>query len=106
MKFAHQFVFLFLIASCSTTISEHGQKVRPITASEKEKYSCEFLGVVTGSHGSSWTAGGNNESAMNETRNKVADLKGNAFMILNTDGGNWLDPTNSINVEALKCNFK
>lgn len=96
---------LFLLASCATNVSLEGSKVRPVTSLEKEKYACEFLGVVTGSHSSGWTSGGNQESAMNETRNKVSELKGNAFMVLSSDGGNWLDNTSSFNAEVLKCAF-
>jgi len=105
MKIYSLLLTLSVITSCSTAITQDGAKVRPVTAIEKEKYSCEFLGMVTGSHGEGWTAGGNQESAMNETRNKVSELKGNAFVILSSDSGNWLDSTSSFNAEALKCNF-
>jgi hypothetical protein len=69
-------IVLFVLNSCATYITPQGQSIRPVTSVEKEKYACDFLGIVTGSHGSAWTTGGNHEYAMNETRNKVAEMRG------------------------------
>jgi len=95
-----------LMSACSTAITAKGNFIRPVNSAEKEKYSCSFLGMVTASHGMGWSNGDNQESALNEARNKVADLGGNAMTILSSDGGTAFVPAVTFNVEALKCNFK
>lgn len=94
------------LQSCSTSLTREARKVRPINNLEKDKYSCRFIEVITGSHSSGFSAAGNQESAMNDVRNQVAHIGGNAYQILTSDGGNFLDPSASFNAEVLNCKFK
>ncbi len=99
-------VSLIYLTGCSTLLTIEGQKVRPVTAIEKEKYFCKFIGIVTGSHNNGWDAGENQKSAMNEVRNEAAILGGNAFIVLSSSSGGYMDSTSSFNAEVLNCKFE
>jgi hypothetical protein len=82
---------LLIIAGCAATeLTTEGQRVR-ITNTEPG-VDCEFLGVVTGSQGSALTGGlTSNENmetgALNDLRNKAAELGGNLILILTQRAG-------------------
>ena len=65
---------------CVTRMTAGGAMVREITRSEIAL--CKFLGVVDGSSSLGNTIGDNQRGALNEVRNKVAGLGGNAFLML------------------------
>jgi len=84
--FASIFVF-----SCATTLTNKGAFVRVTNQSEEVK-NCKYLGQVTSS--SSWggfaATGIGFESAMNELKNKAAEMGANVLLtqvISNTMGG-------------------
>ena len=77
-----------LLASCSTSLTKAGANVRVVTESEREQY-CEYLGIVTGSESNGIDSAGDARSAMNETRNGVAELGGHAMRIINIDSNEF-----------------
>ncbi len=90
-------ILLFLIfapiflSGCATTLSNKGALVRVTNQSEEVK-NCKYLGQLTSS--SSWggfaATGVGFESAMNELKNKAAEMGGNVLLtqvISNTMGG-------------------
>lgn len=106
---------LVTIVSCSTQVTKEGKKVRLVTNNQKEKY-CEPIDIVTASNSVGWDAGHDRENAMNEVRNKVASLGGNAMKIItstqDSDGAVMFSSgiiANAseavIQAEALKCDF-
>lgn len=86
---------LLIFASCAATeLTTGGQRVR-ITNTEPG-VDCEYLGVVTGSQGSALTGGlTSNENmekgALNDLRNKAAELGGNLILILTQRAGQTTD---------------
>jgi len=88
------FYILFTVISlsgCATTLSNKGLLVR-VTSQSDEVKGCKYLGQVSSS--SSWggfaATGVGFESAMNELKNKSADLGANVLLtqvISNTMGG-------------------
>ncbi len=87
-------IFLFVVialSGCATTLSNKGELIRVTNRSEDVK-NCEYLGQVSSS--SSWggfaATGVGFESAMNELKNKAADIGANVLLtqvISNTMGG-------------------
>ena len=108
------FLNLFLVLSCSTQITNEGQKVQLVTTNQKEKY-CEMIDIVTTSNDVGWNAAHDRENAMNEARNKVASLGGNAMIIISSStenagyaiSGNMLIGSSEgvVQVEALRCDI-
>ena len=90
-----------ILAGCSINITKEGNKVRLV--SEKERDSCSFIGVVTGSMSMGANTGHDSESAMNEARNKVAAIGGNGMRILGSDSDVF---ASTVTAEALHCNFE
>lgn len=82
---------LLIFAGCAATeLTTGGQKVR-VTNTEPGN-DCEFLGVVTGSQGNAitgeWTSNENLETgAINDLRNKAAEMGGNLILILTNRAG-------------------
>lgn len=86
---------LFMLAGCAATkLKPEGQHVI-ITTTEPGK-DCEYLGVVTGSQGNaiSGTFTSNEDletGALNDLRNKAAELGGNILLILTQRAGQTTD---------------
>lgn len=86
------FIFAAIFSSgCATTLSNKGSLVR-VTSQAEEVKDCKYLGQVTSS--SSWggfaATGLGFENAMNELKNKAAEMGGNVLLtqvISNTMGG-------------------
>ena len=85
------FLFTAALSGCATTLSNKGALVRVTSQSEAVKV-CKYLGQVSSS--SSWggfaATGVGFESAMNELKNKAADMGANVLLtqvISNTMGG-------------------
>ena len=68
--------------SCSTSLTTAGSKIKLL--SENQKSTCQSVGVVTGSSNAGASPGHNAENAMNEVRNKAAELGGNALEVIGT----------------------
>jgi hypothetical protein len=68
-----------VLNGCVTGMTTAGAMVRQIT--HNEVAACRFLGVVDGSSSLGNTIGDNQRGALNEVRNKVAELGGNAFLL-------------------------
>ena len=95
IKFTATLLFLIFavisVSGCATTLSNKGALVR-ITNQLEEVKNCKYLGQVTSS--SSWggfaATGVAFESAMNELKNKAAEMGANVLLtqvISNTMGG-------------------
>ena len=95
-------VFIIL-NGCASIQLEDGKDVRIVTASQKEK-SCEFLGTVQGHSGWAATTSGDREFAMNDARNKVAQMGGNGMLVISTDSSIW-EGNADILAEALMCKW-
>ena len=90
-------VLVFLFA-CSIELTKEGEKVRLV--SPKERDNCTFIAVVTGSMSTGVTSAGDADGAMNETRNKAAQLGANGLRVLNMQSN---DSGSTVTAEALKC---
>lgn len=106
---------IFLFGGCSVAVTKKGQKVRVISASQKEH--CEYIDIVSESSGSGWDAAGDKHNAMAYMRNKAAELGGNAIHILSnstiSSGSAYVgsgiraeDSEAVIQAEVFKCLFK
>lgn len=99
--FASTLVASVLVTGCSTTLSRAGSQIRTLNANDKVE-ACTFLGVVTAtSPPFAITPGQEAEYAMNDARNKVAQLGGTHMKMLTNDQGVFTGAT--INAEAYRC---
>ena|GEM_PF-864886 len=90
----------FLLQSCVVGLNKYGASVRSVQ--DKINYKCKFITTVTGSGSWGTSSAHDAEGAMNEIRNRVAEVGGNAFKILNIDSDAF---TSTVVAEALKCEF-
>ena len=93
-----------LLVGCVSDLSKRGSSVRLVTAHQKED--CEFIDVVTAHSGFGWNAGHNTEGVINELRNEVAQLGGNALYIMDSDTAGMFSNQVAGSGEALRCVFK
>ncbi|AYF43713.1 hypothetical protein BALOs_0703 [Halobacteriovorax sp. BALOs_7] len=95
-----------LFASCSTQLTKSGKNVRLVTENQKEKY-CKTLDIVTASNELGWDAAHHSQNAMNEARNRVAELGGNGMKIISSNNSQGYGGSSQaiVQVEALACNF-
>lgn len=70
---------LAAVAGCTTELSQEATKVRRIPASIES--GCQFLGPVSGAEYWGMSIADDAESALNQVRNKVAEMGGNAYVI-------------------------
>lgn len=88
--------FTVAVSGCATQLDTGAEKVRLVTAAQKE--SCESLGIISTDQQLGLSKASN---AMNKAVNDVARRGGNAVFVLST-GTSGLDGT-SVTAEALLC---
>lgn len=108
------FLLLMLLVSCSTVLTEGGRRVVLVTNNQKEKY-CVFLDIITTSNDMGVDSAHDRENALNDARNKVFELGGNAMRIISNSnenegyflyGGMLMGASEAVvQVEALMCDF-
>ena len=91
---------LIIFSGCVVQPTKEGNMVRVVT--EKESEGCEYLGLVTGSGSMGWTPAHDSEGALNEVRNRAAQLGANAILFITMDATIWGSSTSA---KALKCKF-
>lgn len=84
------------ITGCATQLDTGAEKVRLVTANQKE--SCESLGIISTDQQLGLNKASN---AMNKAVNEVARRGGNAIFVLST-GTSGLDGA-AVTAEALRC---
>lgn len=90
-----------LLCSCAARLTQSGAGVQTVTDSQRD-CCCEFITVIaTGEHIHPFPDE-RAQSALNQARNAVADMGGNAMRIIEIDA-NREEVT--VVVEALKCDF-
>ena len=89
-------IVLTLISGCATQLDSGAEKVRLLTATQKE--SCESLGIISTDQQLGLSKASN---AMNKALNEVAHRGGNAVFVLST-GTSGLDGA-AVTAEALRC---
>jgi hypothetical protein len=89
-------VLTFLVSGCATQLDIGAEKVRLVTAAQKE--SCESLGIISTDQQLGLNKASN---AMNKVVNEVAHRGGNAVFVLST-GTSGLDGA-AVTAEALRC---
>lgn len=94
-------LFSMLIQACAVGLNEYGKTVRFVD--DKERYECILLTVVTGSNSLGYSTAHDAEGAINEVRNKAAQVGGNAVKLIDIDSVSM--STTAVG-EALKCEFK
>lgn len=74
-------LIIITLIGCSqiTQLTQHGRLVRTIHPDWTIK--CKFLGVIDAAEYNGWTVVENKKGVLNQIRNKVADLGGDAFII-------------------------
>lgn len=85
-----------LASGCATQLENGAEKVRLVTAGQKE--SCESLGIISTDQQLGLNKASN---AMNKAVNEVARRGGNAIFVLST-GTSGLDGA-AVTAEALRC---
>jgi len=99
------FLLTFIVSSCATKISSTGKQIQIATDTQKEKY-CKMIDIISVSNGTGLLATDDQQNAMNETRNKAAQLGGNAIRIISSNYFATNDSSGAIiQAEVLKCNF-
>ena len=88
-----------LTLGCAVELTKDGSSVRIVNATSN----CEFLGTVTGFHLGGGSIPSNTEGAMNDLRNKAAQMGANALKINDVD----TTPQGTTTLgEALICRFE
>ncbi|WP_317202486.1 hypothetical protein [Janthinobacterium sp.] len=87
------------IAGCATQLDTNAEKIRLVTADQKE--SCESLGIVSTDQQLGLNKASN---SMNKAINEVARRGGNAIFVLST-GTSGLDGA-AVTAEALRCKIE
>ena len=101
-------VFLYgcIIHLNENGIKEHGIKEIKMVAfiKDKEKNKCNFIAIVTGSNSLGYnSAQHDTEAALNDVRNKIVQIGGNAAKLIDIDS---TPMSTTVIAEALWCNFK
>lgn len=91
-------VLVFL--SCSTALSPQGNAVRIVE--DKDAQACKFVGTVSAFDTFGANTGHESQNALNEARNKAAQLGGNAIKILHMQ---TTFQGTTVTAEALRCEF-
>ena len=87
-----------ILGGCVTSLSAGGAGVRLVDNSSNQN--CEALGLVTGSASWGWGTAHNMDGAINEVRNEVAELGGNAYELVSASA----DVLTSTAIgKAMKC---
>jgi len=89
---------LAFLCACSIGLTREGEAVRLV--SDKEREQCKFIGVVAGSMSAGASTAHDAESAMNEVRNKAAQIGANGLRVL---GINSNVAASTVTAEALRC---
>jgi hypothetical protein len=87
-----------LACGCATQMTAEGAQVRQITPAETQY--CRFVSLVEGANYLGNTMDHDRAGALNEVRNKVAALGGNAFVIA---GGGSAPIGTFVQAEAYAC---
>lgn len=80
-KFLGIIGFTALIVGCAVELTQEGLSVQIVN----DRANCEFLGTVTGFHQGGGSIPKNTEGAMNDLRNKAAQMGANSLMITDVD---------------------
>ncbi|EPZ49341.1 PF13698 domain protein [Bacteriovorax sp. BAL6_X] len=107
MKIISFVTLILFFSSCSTQLTKSGKNVRLVTENQKEKH-CKTLDIITTSNELGWDAAHDSQNAMNDARNKVAELGGNGMKVISSNNayqGYGGASEAVIQVEALSCNF-
>ncbi len=90
----------FILFGCATALTESGTKVRLVQM--QSDFDCSFVGTVTGSNSMGNTTAHDAEGAMNQLRNKAANIGANAVRVLSVSFSEAVTTTVG---EALNCQF-
>ncbi|MEH6557642.1 MAG: DUF4156 domain-containing protein [Oceanicoccus sp.] len=91
---------IVFISGCATTLTESGTKVRLVQ--DQSDHDCTFVATVTGSNSMGNSTAHDAEGAMNQLRNKAADLGANAVRVISVSTTEAVTTTVG---EALNCKF-
>ena len=93
-------LLVFLAQACSTTLTASGSIVRIVD--DKAEHDCRFLSTLSAFDTLGINTGKESENAMNELRNKAAEIDANGLKILHME---TTFQGTSVTAEALRCNF-
>ena len=88
------------LAGCATELTQEGSAIRLVDS--QADYNCKFVGTVTGSNSLGNSTAHDAEGAMNEIRNRAAELGVNAIRVINVS---TTTEVTTIVGEALRCDF-
>ena len=92
--------FLLLLTGCATALTESGSSVRLVQM--QSDHNCEFVATVTGSNSMGNSTAHDAEGAMNQLRNKAANMGANAVRVISVS--TTAETTTTVG-EALNCQF-
>lgn len=103
MRYIRGFVAIaavLMLGACATALTPRGNNVRVVDS--QSTHNCTFVGTVTGSNTMGNTMADDAEGALNEMRNKAAEMGANAIRVLNV---NSRMAGTAASAEALTCRF-
>lgn len=80
-------LLVLLVAGCAAKLTPAGSLVRQVPAVASVRAECEFLGVVDVRESQGWDLADDRRGAFNGVRNRVAEMGGDAFILLADDSG-------------------
>lgn len=70
------------LAGCAAKLTPAGARVREVAGADRVRSSCEFLGIIDAVERSGWDLADDRRGAMNQIRNRVAEMGGDAFLLV------------------------
>jgi hypothetical protein len=75
------------VAGCASQLTQAGARVRQVQPESVTR--CQQLGAVSGSHANAASVSDNELAALDDVRNRVAALGGNAFAVTSRTSSMW-----------------
>ena len=92
---------LGVLASCATPLTVDGGSVLQLSSgAQASSMDCVFLGVLEGIEGSGLDIGDDQRGALNQVRNRAADMGANAFVVSMSTSTGW---RTTVQAEAYHC---
>lgn len=77
------------LSGCAAKLTPAGARVREVVGADRIRSSCEFLGIIDATERNGWDLADDRRGAMNQIRNRVAEMGGDAFLLVGSDVGDF-----------------
>ena len=89
---------LVFTGCASEKLTQKASQVRSISV--EQTADCTFVGSASGKMASGWTSGANSLGSLNEVKNQIAEMGGNAYVLTMSHSGDY---GSSANADGYHC---